>query len=168
MKGKKASYLIHTRDYPDFPEFLDYEIPLELMDARVILLLQAARSRLCRPVYPSPVRGGWARLNGSVTSRHYAVGRLSDAGDIFPERGSLMHCWLIFQQMEQVGGLGLYADTRGIDGGRWPMLHFDLRPVRQRVFWIKSGGNYHTMGQSAQFWPMLREIIKIDEGYRNV
>lgn len=158
----KASHLSLSDDYPAFPEFADYETPLECLDARVLTTLQQIRYVLGQPIYPSPVRGAWVRLTGPATSRHYAVGRLSDAGDIFPERGYIMQCWLAAQEMKQVGGLGLYTDTHGPDGGPWPMMHFDLRPGR-RLFWVRENGNYHYLKQdSTAFWGGIQSLINMD------
>jgi hypothetical protein len=147
---------------------IDYDIPLELIDSRVISTMQAVRYVFGRPIYPSPLRRGWARLDGSKTSRHYAINRLSDAGDVFPDRGYLMHCWLVFQQMKQVGGLGFYLDTRGPDGDFWPMLHFDLRPGR-RIFWARQNGTYMSLGANAsEFWQAAGRAIDLDMQKRSI
>ena len=158
----KASQLSLSTDYPAFPEFHDYETPLESLDARVLLILQQIRYALGQPIYPSPARGAWVRLTGDTASRHYAVGRLSDAGDIFPERGYLMQCWLVAQEMKDIGGLGIYADTHGPDGGLWPMLHFDLRPGR-RVFWARDGDYFYLPQNRVDFWRVIKEIVRIEE-----
>jgi hypothetical protein len=165
----KASQLSLSRDYPFFPELIDYEIPLECIDSRVITTLQSVRYVLQQPIYPSPNIQGWVRLDPKQsTSRHYAGNRLSDAGDIFPEKGYCVECWIRMQQMKQVGGFGLYLDTRGIDGTYWPMLHFDLRPGT-RIFWIRKNKKYLYMHyNSLKFWQLLSELIKQDMEFRNV
>lgn len=163
----KASHLKLSDDFQHFPELIDYDIPLELIDSRVITTLQAMRLALGQAIYPSPLKDAWARLDGSTTSQHYAVGRLSKAGDIFPERGYLMVCWLIAQQQRDVKGLGLYTDTNGLDGGPWPMLHFDLRNSGKRVFWVRESGTYYTLGsEDADFWRVVRALIERDMEYR--
>jgi hypothetical protein len=60
----KASHLSLQKDFPNFPELIDYDIPLELIDSRVISTMQAVRYVFGRPIYPSPLRRGWARLAG--------------------------------------------------------------------------------------------------------
>ena len=59
------------------------EDPEELAEPRLIYSLDDFAVALGRPVHPSPVPGALARLDGSETSRHYAVGRRSDAVDVF-------------------------------------------------------------------------------------
>lgn len=163
----KASKLNLNRDYPNFPELVSYEIPLHLMDAQVILNLQELRNIFGRPIIPSPVKAGWARTHGSTTSQHYAVGRLSTAGDIFPEVGHCLSCWLVAQQIPEIKGLGLYLDTKGINGKFWPMLHFDIRNTDKRVFWIRDNGNYYTLGRhDTNFWQGIAKLIEIDKEFR--
>jgi len=128
--------------YHSFPEFAEYGIPLDLVSASLLVTLQRIRDKTGIPIIPSPVHAGWARTNGSETSRHYAVGRLSDAGDIFPDRGRFLELYLHLQQVSDIGGIGIYADTNGPDGEPWPMIHFDLRPVDLRVFWARDGQYY--------------------------
>ena len=163
----KASHLTLNSDFPHFPELIDYDIPLELIDSRVITTLQQMRYALGHPIHPSPLRDAWARLDGKPTSQHYAVGRLSKAGDIFPARGRLMACWLVAQQITDVRGLGLYSDTNGPDGDPWPMMHFDLRNVK-RVFWVREGGQYFTLNgvEDRDFWRVVRQLIRLDMEYR--
>jgi len=79
-------------DYSNFPEFK--KIDLSKVDAALIHQLQFLRKRSGVPMIPSPARGAWSRTWGSRGSRHYAIDRLSDAGDLFPERDRLMEVWL--------------------------------------------------------------------------
>lgn len=109
---------------------------LEHLDPALIGQLDELRQRLGRPIYPSPLAGAWARFDGSTTSRHYAVGRLSDAGDIFPA-GDVREAWLIAQDLP-FGGIGIYFDTL-YQNRPWPMLHLDLRP--NRVLWARVSRN---------------------------
>lgn len=164
----KASELSLKKDFPNFPEIIDYEIPLNLIDARVILNLQKLRNIFGKPIVPTRVKAGWARIDGSRTSQHYALGRLSTAGDIFPELGYCMSCWLATQQIPEIKGIGLYLDTNGIDGKFWPMMHFDLRKTEKRVFWIRDKGKYYTLGRNdAEFWQGISKLIEIDRGFRD-
>lgn len=158
----KASQLDLSNDFPHFPELIDYEIPLDLLDARVVVVLQQIRYSLDQPIYPSPLKRAWARTDKkSSNSQHYAVNRLSKAGDIFPERGYLMNCWLAAQQQKDIKGLGLYSDTNGPDGKNWPMLHYDLRNSGRRIFWVRENKKYYTLGaDDFNFWRVINDLIK--------
>ncbi len=159
-------------DYPNFPEFERCGIDLGLVRAELILTLQHLRTCSGIPLTPSPVSGAWGRLEGSATSRHWAVGRLSDAGDIFPAKGRTLDCWLAAQGMGDIGGIGLYVDTRGPDGTPWPMMHIDLRPGRllwtserrdaQRVYYYHTYPDGHTYqaAQGPDFWRVVDRIIR--------
>jgi len=157
-----ASELVPERDYPSFPEFREFQLPLHLVDADVLRVLQRLRDLSGVPIIPSPVYEGWARKSGHTTSRHYAVGRLSDAADIFPVRGGLLECWLRAQEISEINGLGLYCDTVGPDGRPWPMMHFDLRP-QPRMFWVRIDSTYFNLFRSpASFWRTFKYIINAE------
>jgi len=106
----------------------------------VIYFLDDYRDALGERVHPSPVSGAIVRFDGSKTSRHYAVGRLSDAIDIFPE-GNPIKAWLTAMSMPEWGGIGIYFDTHN-DGRPWVMLHLDLRPYvgHMRTVWYRLNG----------------------------
>lgn len=112
---------------------------LHRMQPALIVQLDALRERLGQPIHPSPLPDGWARTTGSTTSRHYAVNRLSDAGDVFPE-GDIRDAWLAACGIRAFGGIGVYFDTH-FRGRPWPMLHVDLRPG-ERIMWARIGGRY--------------------------
>lgn len=155
----RASDLVFERDYPSFPEFARWGLPLDLVHADVLLELQAMRTDAGIPIWPSPVPGGWARTSGSSTSRHYAVGRLADAGDIFPQRGRLLELWVRAQERPNIGSLGLYSDTKGPDGKNWFMMHFDLRKG-QRLFWVRELGTYYFLHSNpVGFWRAFKHFI---------
>ena len=160
----KASELDPIR-YPNFPEFARFGIPLDLVDAAVVLILQRLRELSEIPITPSPVHGGWARTTGSSESRHYAVGRLADAGDVFPARGRLLECWVRAQEMWRIGALGLYSDTNGPDGKPWCMMHFDLRKVSRRVFWVREEGVYYYLHRNPKrYWEAFANIQQREGG----
>ena len=151
-----ASELDLSKVCPDFPEFTRYGIPLELVSAELLVVLQRLRGLSGAPIIPSPDPRGWARLDGPATSRHYAVGRLSDAGDVFPARSWLREVWACAMDIREVGGLGVYACTRGPDGASWPMLHLDLRPRygEPRVLWARDvrGAYWYRSSSPREFW----------------
>ena len=167
----KASELIFKEDYPNFPEFEKYRIPLDRVDANLIVVLQRLRTISGVPVYPSPDPEGWARTRGDKESRHYSIGRLSDAGDIFPARGYCIDLFLRAQELPEIGGIGIYSDTRGPDGNPWPMIHIDLRPHdRTRTIWTRTGAIYGRKGtyfnlsaDNFHFNQVLNEVIRLDK-----
>ena len=158
----KASELNPQTSYPDFPEFQRYSLPLDKLNAATLITLQTVRDRTGIPVIPSPLPDGWARTDGSKTSRHYAVGRLSDAGDIFPARGRCMELWARLQAVQNIGAVGLYCDTRGPDGAPWPMIHFDLRNARNKLLWARDGDYFYLHKQPGRFWQIVQKIIDME------
>jgi len=161
--GMRASQLVHFLDYPNFPEFRARGIDLSLTHADVILYLQRMRNIAGFPIYPGPYQANWGRTYGSITSEHYAVHRLSRAGDVFGERGKALNLWLLFQSFEKIKGIGIYADTKGVDGTPWPMLHFDLRDG-YRVMWAHDNDRYfyaHTCPR--EFWRVINKIIDFEK-----
>lgn len=112
-------------------------------DPELIRRADAFRDKWGKPVHPSRwvssdgKRSGFARLNGSKTSRHYAVDRLADAGDFFPE-GDVMKAMLLAFQF--FGAVGIYYDTKRTKYQPGPMLHFDLR--EDFTFWCRFEGRY--------------------------
>ena len=157
-----AASLNFEKDYPSFPEFARYGIDLSLTHADVVLTLQAIRTAGGFAVYPGPHQSNWGRSYGSETSRHYAIDRLSDAGDVFPARGHALDFWLIAQEFLKVGALGLYLDTRGIDGQPWVMVHFDLREYDRRVMWIRDGDYVYLHNDPKAFWARLSRVAERD------
>ena len=123
---------------PDFSPREFAESPDEHVQPELIYRLQTLRERLGAAIFPSPAGGALARFGGSVTSRHYAVGRLSDAVDVFPADGWAARAWL--HAVALFGGVGLYLDTH-FGGQQRPMLHVDLRP--EPAWWVRDAGAYH-------------------------
>lgn len=118
--------------------FKEDEFPpgeLGLADRRIIIALDEYRHILGKPVVPSPVAGALARVEGKDKgSRHYAVNRLSDAVDVFPQC-NIADAWRVAVQSGLFGGVGFYLDTKPS-----PMLHFDLRDVP--AWWCRVQGKY--------------------------
>ena len=159
-----ADNLVFENDYPNFPEFARYGIDLSLTDSRTILVLQRARNIGRFSIFPGGYQDNWGRTGGSKTSEHYAVGRLSTAGDIFPARGKVLRLWIILQNIEWVGGLGLYLDVNGPDGQPWIMLHYDLRESKnERTFWIRDAYKYTLLHLNPdKFWHLFKHVIERD------
>lgn len=141
------------------------EDPNLYSDPNLIYALDLLREAYGYPIYPSPVKGALARLDGSSTSRHYAVGRKSDAIDIFPTKDKDKELYLAALSSNLFGGLGLYLDTRGLDGLPLPMLHVDLRPLNNNkmMLWVRDKkGNYiysHKDNQRHLFFNKLSEFF---------
>jgi len=85
-------------------------------------------------IIPSYLSGAWFRKDDAAkNSRHYAVGRLSDAGDFFPHGCDIRRAYMLAVSM--FGGVGFYLDTnQGV------MLHCDLRT--DQVLWCRHRGRY--------------------------
>lgn len=149
-------------DFGELDHFSADEFPegvLMRMEADLILGLNEYRETLGHAVVPSPVLGGWYRLDGSVTSRHYAVNRLSDACDVFP-RCDIRDALLVAMGCVWWGGIGVYLDTTGPSGHPEPMLHLDMRP--DRVIWMRYEGRYiyplRSEAERVEFWQRLGEV----------
>lgn len=129
------------------------------ISAELVLALSEYRDQLGAPLIPSPLVDGWYRTDGSTTSRHYAVGRLSDAGDLFP-RCDVRKALMVAMGFDLFGGIGVYLDTTGPSGKPEPMLHLDLRPGR--VIWMRYNGRYiypmNSAEAMAEFWQRLSEV----------
>ena len=127
---------------PDFSHiryFKPEEFPpgeLPLADQRILSALDAYRGLLGRTIVPSPIKGALARPDASAKgSRHYAIGRQSDAVDCFPS-GNVVDAWRVAVMSGLFGGIGYYLDTM-----LGPMLHLDLRP--ERLWWARIKGEYY-------------------------
>jgi len=131
---------------------------LALVDARVLQNLDTLRDRHGQAIHPSRHPDGWARASGSVTSQHYAVGRLSTAADVFPA-GDVLSCWLQALAMPVWGGIGLYLDTRLHSLQPGAMMHLDIR-TGPRKLWIRNEvGEYISESLAPQrFWDALPRV----------
>jgi len=150
------------------------EDPNEFSDPKIIYLLQEARNKYQKRIFPSPVKGALARFGGSVTSQHYVgpspenITRYSTALDIFPE-GTPFEFYTVLLSIPGIGGIGVYLDTKGSDGKPWVMFHMDLRDIsierKVPLIWIciktwdvktKEEKNVYRYVQSEPaFWKLL-------------
>jgi len=117
------------------------------VDSELIRSLDEIRRRSGVAMKPSPASGALYRIDGSKTSRHYAVGRKSDAIDFFPVLKGSDDMNKIVEAVSglfRIGGFGLYYDTRY--NGPAVMCHIDLRPRRNGkvVCWTRG---YHKAGE---------------------
>lgn len=129
-----ASSLREELNFPNFPEFRQRGIDLSRVDARVVQALQVWRDLCGKPIALTPVPEGIFRTEGSPTSQHFAVGRLSTALDVFPAdpREAYLHAL----DVEAFRGIGLYLDTRPSQ-----MMHVDVRSGK-RILWVRDKGTY--------------------------
>ena len=132
---------------------------LDRLDPRVITELDKLRRQFGFPIFPSRHPRGWARMDGSTTSRHFAGGdRLADAGDIFPSR-NVMDCWAL-ALAGPWGGIGVYLDTMHLPHQPGPMLHLDLRPTERRL-WVRNQGRYvYLNSERAEFWRLIAQATR--------
>ena len=131
-------------NWSDIQHFKASEFPsgvLDSVDSKLIHTLDAFRKLLGAIVTPSPVAEGWVRKSGSKSSQHYAVDRLSLAGDVFPNC-DIFYAALIAVQAGFTG-VGIYFDTK-LNGNPKPMLHVDMRdgPL---VMWVRDKSSYTTI-----------------------
>lgn len=132
---------------------------LKHVEADLVLGLSEYRKRLGKQVQPSSVVAGWYRQGGRKGSRHYAIERLSDAGDVFPQC-DIRDALLVAMGCDWWGGIGVYLDTNGNDGTPQPMLHLDSR--EERVIWMRYQGRYiyplRSESEREEFWKRLSEV----------
>jgi len=141
--------------------FSDREFPantLPFMNPSFMAHLDKWREELGHRVYPSPLRGAWVRTTGSTESRHYAKGRLSDAGDVFVSCDH-KQAWLSAVASRRFGGIGIYYDTK-FRGDNKVMLHLDCREG-STVVWARHKGEYiypaRTLRERLLFFKLLNE-----------
>jgi len=148
---------VGTSEHFSLSEWAEPDI-LKDVDVKVIQALDRLRERAGIALHPSQLADGWARFKGSKTSRHYAVGRLSDAADIFPAR-QVLDCWIAAMEDPYWGGIGLYLDTNRNKLQPQPMLHLDGRNG-DRVFWVRNArGRYvYQHKHQAQFWALIDQV----------
>lgn len=133
---------------PEIDEFS--EDPDKYADPKLIYAIDAFRAISSSPIHPSPATGALARFEETAKySRHYAIGRKSDAIDIFCEE-PIQNAYLKAITCGLFGGVGVYFDTR-YKGKPWPMLHLDLRPLKNSTItlWYRdiSGYSYPKEGK---------------------
>ena len=158
--SEKASDL----DWSLFDHFSASEWPdgtLEYMDANIIKVVSKLREELPDDyaMIPSPRKDAHVR-HGYSGSRHSTKGttRLSDATDIFMSWDHIWKAWATAVQINDIGGLGIYTDTR-YGWKSMPMLHIDTRPSYPKVLWVRSKGQYiYYNSNPVEFFKALGEV----------
>lgn len=147
---------MHSR-YFSLSEWPDPNV-LSMVDAEVIKGLDSLRYRFGAPILPSKHPGGWARLDGSTDSQHYAKGRLATAADVFPV-GPVLDCWLAAIEDPFWGGIGLYLDTRLSPSQPGAMLHLDIRS-EPRIMWVRNEVGKYTYKHTEpdKFWGLVGRV----------
>ncbi len=133
---------------------------LNKIDASLITEVQVFRTLLGHMLFPSPNKNGWARESGSRTSYHYAIGRLCNAGDLFPDC-HIAEAFLTALRCK-FGGVGIYLDAT-YRGKPRPMIHLDLRPMSRQVMWLREtidGEEVYTYFYPHKNPAVLCEILK--------
>lgn len=153
----KASDLFKG-EYSFFPELSKFD--LSKMDAEFILTLQHFRINYKIPMTPSPLERAWYREEPEDKySRHYAVDRLSDAGDLFPKLKKAYTCWNHAIRCGLFNGIGLYLDTH-FHNKPWPMLHLDTRPG-DKVIWFRDEGVYYPYEDRENFQRLVKKFVEM-------
>lgn len=109
-------------EFPENPEL--YAEP------ELIYTLQDLRDLYSKRIYPSPAPGALARFDGSEESQHF-VGpdgklRKSTGVDVFVE-GCPFEFYSSILKIQNIKGIGIYLDTKWIDGNPRVMFHIDIR-----------------------------------------
>ena len=119
----------------------EFNVDFNLVNPKLIYTLDTFRELYGKRIYPSPVDGAIARTYGSRSSRHYAIGRKSDAIDLFME-GDIREMFILPLLSKLWGGVGIYFDTFYKDRP-WPMVHLDLRSGNLTTYWYRKKGEYY-------------------------
>ena len=152
--------MIDWRQIKYFHPSIDFfpENPDIHADEKLIKNLDKFRSILGRSISPSPVPGALARFDGSSTSRHYAVGRKSDAIDIFCNADASM-TFIKAISCGLWGGVGVYLDTQ-YNGKQHVMFHLDCRPVKDLpLIWFRENGKYTYLADSRKYKIIMGKLI---------
>lgn len=141
-----------TGEFPVIKTGAGVRSVLEFTDANTLRAINKFREKLGHGVSPSPLTAGWVREGGSQTSQHY-IGpihldedgepqsqRLSTAGDLFPYC-DIRQAFMVALGIPELGGIGIYLDTKGLKGTPQPMVHLDTRPGRRQI-WMRYEGRY--------------------------
>ena len=142
----------------EFPENTSFAEP------QLFYNLGEYRSLIGRKIFPSPARGALARMTGSPSSQHYALGRLSTACDIFCE-GTPIQNLISLIGSKLFNGIGIYLDTTGIDGKPWVMFHVDTRVLNDEppVLWVvtktNNKSNYYYPHDNPEYWSLLKHDL---------
>ena len=111
------------------------------------------RELLNAPIYISPAAGALARFDdASSGSGHYAVGRKSDAIDVFCEAPPA-RVYQLATTCGIWGGVGVYFDTT-YAGSAWTMFHLDQRPGSGLVYWCRG-----TRAHGVYDKPMFQNVM---------
>lgn len=103
---------------------------LDHLNPSVIYAADALRQRIGLRLGVSPVTGAEARFGGNPNSRHYAIGRQSDALDLLFIDGNAnpAEVWAAALQIPEIGGFGYYPGWRNARGQVVGGIHIDTRP----------------------------------------
>ena len=137
---------------------------LKRTEAKVLETLQMLRSKWDNYIFPSMHPLGWARTDKKYSySEHYAIGRLSTAGDFFPA-GNVFQFWLMCQSFPEIGEIGIYFDTNRTKTQPGPMIHISISSKRR--LHCRINGVYHALDERASLND-FREFNKAVDEYLN-
>lgn len=151
---RENRHLLQTHSQGHFTESEFPDRALYHMSPGFLHTLLRFRNQVGIPLRPSTNPAGWYRTHEKYQySRHYAVRRRSDAGDLFPVHSPGR---AFLAAMNYFTGVGIYFDTRW---GNTPkiMLHLDTRQ-QPPVIWIRRQNRYiHLHQEPTAFWAILAE-----------
>ncbi len=138
MAIKSTTMIFNNTKIKNFtkPEFPKGE--LKLAHPQLIITLDLLRDFIGWAIHPSPVKGALARLDGSKTSQHYAVYRLSTGIDVFIDTDPFEALIKILHS-KLFNRVGIYFDTR-YDSKHHVMFHLDLKD--QSLLWYRDEYGY--------------------------
>lgn len=148
--------------YFNSSEFNSVEV--DCIDPIAVKKYDAARYYTGVPWYPSMADGSVARFEGNKTSRHYAIGRYSDALDFFIDDYTDPR-WFIFKltSLGLFGGIGIYFDTKDNNGIDNLMYHVDCRPISMGypLVWYRDKGEYTYLINPSNYSTFLDKLNNI-------
>jgi hypothetical protein len=144
------------------------EDPDKYAEPQLIYALSHFRINLNECVFVSPVKGAFARFDGSKTSQHFVdskehPSKKSTGIDVFPE-GIPIAIFSCLLNQRLIKGIGIYLDTTGNDGHPWVMFHIDIRKTGFKnlpLIWFCTKDNginkYYYPQTNPEYWSFLKD-----------
>lgn len=115
----------------------DHEWPANVLESMTSGIIQSAKHLRLNsgvPMLPSPDPEAHVRFKESGSRHTVYDGKLSDATDLFLVNNiDAARLWSCALSMPEIGGIGLYFDTR-LNGKKRVLIHIDNR--KDRLMWL--------------------------------